>query len=110
MYNNSNSGNIKGSGIDNYAVAGSSVQSQTEVVHAATVLDNAISRAAARMGELTQRLIPIIQNRPAEVTGTNPSKLERQIYSPIGRGLIENAYRVEDIERQINDLLDNLAI
>lgn len=101
MYNNSNTGLAANSAI--------APKQQSETMYAAQLLDSGISRLEARIAELNQRLAPVLEERPAQ-PGTLDGKAERQMFSLLGRGIMEASYRVEGMERRINQLLDTLAI
>ncbi len=91
------------------ATIGGAPKAQSETQYAAQVLDSALARLEARVAELSQRLAPVIEERP-QANGNVDGKAERQMFSALGRGIIETSYRVEGIERRINGLLDTLAI
>lgn len=100
-------------GYANQTAAGSQLAAapkpQPEVAYAAQVLESSLSRLEARMDELQQRLTPVVQDRPVDSKGLD-GKAERQMFSVLGRGIMDTSYRLENIERKINFLLDNLAI
>lgn len=81
----------------------------SETQYAAQVLDQTISYLEARVAELQSRLTPVLEDRPQGECGAD-CKAERQMFSTLGRGIIETSYRIEDITRRVNNMLDTLAI
>lgn len=86
-----------------------STQQVKESVYAAQALDRALSNTESLISELTQRLAPVLENRP-QAESSKIDKVERAMYSAIGKGLMETSNRVELLNGRILSLLDLLAI
>lgn len=84
-------------------------QSAPESVYAAQALDRSLSNTESLIAELTQRLSPVLENRP-QVESSKIDKVERQLYSALGKGLMETANRVDNLNGRILSLLGLLAI
>ena len=83
---------------------------QPESVYAAQALDQSLGITDALIIELTQRLKPVLENRPQKELEEGIGKAERQMFSPIGQGLMDTVHRIDVMNRRLAALIETLAV
>jgi len=87
-----------------------SPKKQSESAYAAQVLEQFLDETNTLILELTRRLQPVLENRPQKAEEVGIEKAERQMFSPIGQGLMDTAHRIDRMNISLAALIETLAV